>query len=75
MDIDRYNELKTKGKIQLSKKNEEIFIATKRYDIYTGMEIEPEEERLNISMFKVIKAELEKRLESINAILADCEKL
>lgn len=75
MDVRKYGELKTEGKISISKVGEKYVASQKQYVIESGAEDIPITTRLDIEDLQSRKAYLQEEIDAIDIVIADCQAL
>jgi len=73
---DRYEDKKREGRIRLRKGDgREVCISENRYDPITGAAVAPKERTVALSTLEAEGAQLQDRLDDLNALLVDLNAL
>jgi hypothetical protein len=71
VDVKRYHRLKDKGFTKIVEKEDGKYLQFNRYDVESGILIEPEEQKINLEEINKIKSNLQKEIDAINLFLKD----
>lgn len=75
MDIKKYSELKAEGKVIISKIGDDYMASQKDYKRESGIETLPITMRLDIGDLESRKIYLQKEIDAIDIVIADCQAL
>lgn len=75
MDCKNYLEKKTKGTAEIIKAGGGYAFAVKKFNVETGEPLAPEIESLDLTKLEEEKVELFKKIDDIDAVIADANEL
>ena len=74
-DSTNYLSKKAAGSVNIQKADSQIIIVSKHYDSETGLPLDSTIQQLNVDYLNAQKAELQKRINAIDAVLAEVAAL